>query len=112
MGESRFLELRTAYEHAFRQFSFEVNQLRAIEDDPATDRAALEETRRRVAEAQSVYREARDRLVDLMLAPQGQREDRTTHVRELAHRLWEESGRPTGMADEHWRIAEQMLAEA
>ncbi|GLK74508.1 DUF2934 domain-containing protein [Ancylobacter dichloromethanicus] len=36
-----------------------------------------------------------------------QREDR---IRERAHRLWEDEGRPEGRADAHWFRAEEMAA--
>lgn len=35
------------------------------------------------------------------------REDR---IRELAHQLWEESGRPAGEAERHWQKAQQIIA--
>jgi hypothetical protein len=33
-------------------------------------------------------------------------EDREARIRERAHRLWEEEGRPEGRAEEHWRRAQ------
>jgi hypothetical protein len=33
-------------------------------------------------------------------------------IRLLAYKLWEERGRPGGLADEHWREAERQLASA
>lgn len=36
-----------------------------------------------------------------------EREDR---IRERAHRLWEQEGRPDGGAERHWRQAEEMVA--
>ena len=36
--------------------------------------------------------------------------DPTEHdIRERAHRLWEQAGRPEGREDEFWRAAEQEL---
>src|ERR1700722_3004320 len=36
-------------------------------------------------------------------------EDREQRIREIAHRLWEEAGRPSGQADEHWEKARQIV---
>lgn len=38
-------------------------------------------------------------------------EDREQRIRERAHRLWEEEGRPGGRAHEHWEEAERQVAE-
>jgi hypothetical protein len=35
--------------------------------------------------------------------------DREHRVREIAHRLWEEEGRPTDQDKRHWATAERML---
>jgi len=32
------------------------------------------------------------------------------HIRTLAHRLWEEAGRPEGRSDELWNEAQRQLA--
>lgn len=37
-------------------------------------------------------------------------DDREQRVRALAHRMWEEQGRPEGRAAQHWREAEQATA--
>lgn len=39
------------------------------------------------------------------------RQPNEEQVRELAYRLWEEQGRPEGLAEEHWRQAERLLAK-
>jgi len=39
-------------------------------------------------------------------------QDREQEIRKLAHRIWEEEGRPEGRAEEHWRAAKQRLAAA
>jgi hypothetical protein len=38
-------------------------------------------------------------------------EPKTTErrIREIAHRLWEDSGRPNGQADRHWEQARQIV---
>jgi hypothetical protein len=35
--------------------------------------------------------------------------DREERIREIAHRLWEEAGRPSGLADQHWEKAQQIV---
>lgn len=42
-------------------------------------------------------------------APKATAEQR---IREIAHRIWLEEGMPEGHADEHWRRAEQIAANA
>ena len=37
-------------------------------------------------------------------------EDRDTQIRERAHELWEQAGRPEGKAVEHWLQAERELS--
>lgn len=37
--------------------------------------------------------------------------EREQQIRERAHRLWEEAGRPEGRDDEFWREAERALDE-
>jgi hypothetical protein len=38
-------------------------------------------------------------------------EDRERRIRERAHALWEQAGRPRGRHDEHWRQASQEIGE-
>lgn len=38
-------------------------------------------------------------------------EDDSRRVRERAHRLWEEQGRPEGLATDHWHQAEREIRE-
>lgn len=37
--------------------------------------------------------------------------DLDEQIRALAHKLWEEDGRPEGRAEEHWMKAREMLGE-
>jgi hypothetical protein len=34
-----------------------------------------------------------------------------TQIRERAHHLWEQAGRPEGRDDEFWHLAEQLLLQ-
>jgi len=36
--------------------------------------------------------------------------DRSETIRDLAHKIWEEEGKPEGRADEHWHKAEKLIA--
>jgi len=38
--------------------------------------------------------------------------DREQRGREIAHRLWEDEGRPSGEHQRHWATAEHMVAQA
>jgi hypothetical protein len=38
-----------------------------------------------------------------------QLEARERRIREIAHKIWEESGRPAGQADSHWEQARQIV---
>jgi hypothetical protein len=35
--------------------------------------------------------------------------DREERIREIAHRLWEEAGRPSGLTAQHWEKAQQIV---
>ena len=35
--------------------------------------------------------------------------EREERIRKIAHRLWEEAGRPSGQADQHWEKARQIV---
>lgn len=37
-------------------------------------------------------------------------DDHERRVRERAHRIWEEEGRPDGRADTHWEMARELVA--
>lgn len=36
-------------------------------------------------------------------------EDREQKIRDLAHRLWEDTGRPDGQSDRHWTQARAII---
>jgi hypothetical protein len=36
-------------------------------------------------------------------------DDREHRIRELAHAIWEQEGRPEGQAERHWRMAEEAV---
>ena len=38
--------------------------------------------------------------------------DDKERIREIAHRIWEEAGRPMGQADLHWEMAEKEVEDA
>ncbi len=39
-------------------------------------------------------------------------ESREQHIRERAHAIWEQEGRPEGRHDEHWQQASREIGEA
>ena len=36
-------------------------------------------------------------------------DNREARIRDKAHQLWEDGGRPQGKADEHWKEAERLI---
>jgi hypothetical protein len=72
------------------------------------DTAAIEEARRRIEQARSIYRDSRDSLARFLLS-QDMKSAPAGSVERLAHQLWERAGRPVGQADEHWYHAERMI---
>jgi len=132
--QARHSALRDAFRDAFQQFSSQVRLLQSLLSDPASEREAIEEARRRVAQAQRSYRESRNLLAQFMLsggeasaaavirhAPahtaasdnkpprDGRGFNQRSQVERLAYQLWEEAGRPSGRADEHWYLAERLV---
>ena len=43
--------------------------------------------------------------------PHDSEEFSETEISALAHRSWEEEGKPVGQADEHWRMARRQLEQ-
>lgn len=37
------------------------------------------------------------------------RDDREQRIREMAHRIWEDEGRPPGQEKRHWEMAESLI---
>ena len=112
-SENDFRELRSRYEEAFHQFSLQVHRLQFLTGDPTADGKDAEEARRRVDEAYLAYRERRDMLAQFLLCRErragGTEPDRRFEVEQLAYQLWEKAGRPIGMADDHWYLAERLI---
>ena len=106
-----FTALRAAYDVAFQEFSRQVLSLQSILNGDAPESTAIEEARRRVEQAQSIYRDCRDSLARFLLSQDMKGAPPGSVVR-LAHQLWESDGRPAGKADEHWYRAERMIQNA
>jgi len=60
--------LRTAYDGAFQEFSRQVVSLQSLLQHATPDRTAIVEARRRVEQAQSIYRDSRDSLAHFLLS--------------------------------------------
>ena len=130
--------LRAEYDAAFSRLRRAARDLQSLRMRPAPVKAEEDAVRQRVDEAMRIYRECRRKLADFLISrppggnpaprvPAQSREFRTsgmdrratrsndppgTHrigVQALAHRLWQDAGKPLGRADEHWYRAEQML---
>ena len=130
--------LRAEYDAAFDRLRAAHGELRSIRQQLSPDKMAEEAARQRVDQAMGVYRARRENLADFLISrqppgkpavPVGSQPpgvwtvgiDRRAavskdsapgcgdEVRVLAHRLWEDAGRPMGSADAHWYRAEEML---
>jgi hypothetical protein len=131
--EAQFAALRETYNQAFHHLAQQVRELQSLMSQPATDERAVEEAKRRVEQAQAMYHESRDLLAWSLLfgdvkgasatdlealartavigvGPLGRAGglDHRSHVEQLAHQLWEQAGRPSGKAEEHWYLAERL----
>ncbi len=119
-----YSQLRAEYDAAFERLRRADRELRSIQRDRSSAKAEQDQARQRFEQAMNEYRACRKRLAEHLLSgqPEGSRTlgvwtietaqpggARQAEVRLLAHRLWEEAGRPLGKADEHWYQAEKML---
>lgn len=97
--ESEYGRLRAEYDAAFAEL---------CAAQPSIDRGADEAAQGRFEQALASYREARGRLARFLtgLEPEAGTYDQ---VRALAHRLWEEEGRPIGNSEQHWYRAEALV---
>lgn len=128
-----YIRLRAEYDSAFDRLRRAYSELWSIRRDGGPDRAAEEAARERFNQVLNEYHSCRDRLAGHLLSkhtveistpgggtpegsckaarPGGREFSRQNEVRALAHRLWEEAGRPDGMPDEHWHRAEEILRD-
>jgi hypothetical protein len=133
-----YRRLRADYDAAFDRLRAAHWKLRSIRQQLSPDKTAGEAARQRVDQAMGVYRACRTNLADFLISrqPAGKRAvpvgsqppgvwtagidcraagskdsalGRRDEVQVLAHRLWEDAGRPMGSADAHWYRAEEML---
>ena len=135
--QARFAALREAYYQAFRELSKTVRQLQSVAAVSDSDNQVIEEARRNMEQARLAYHESRDTLAQFLLsrnvdvfAGAGHPMQTTTadigteqhdaesepdlrsRIEYLAHQLWEQSGRPSGRAEEHWYLAEKLIHSA
>ena len=95
-------QLDRSYRESFHHWRLLTDRLAAVGGAVASknqaDRAEQEYRARRDALAEPLYRDA-------ILA----RHELHARIEALAYRLWEESGRENGHAEEHWYRAEALL---
>lgn len=130
--------LRAEYDAAFDRLRVAHWELQSIRQQLSPDKMAEEAARQRADQAMGVYRACRTRLADFLISRQpvgrpavwvsaqplgvwtvgidrraaGSKDSapgRRDEVQDLAHRLWEDAGRPMGSADAHWYRAEEIL---
>jgi hypothetical protein len=129
----RFQSLRAAYDAAFRQWVWQVGRLQSLTAAAHPEAAAVEEARRRVAQAEAAYRQSRNLLAEFLIDSQSPNHNPSTgaatarvpefagrraatvsgasksQVERLARMLWETAGRPADSADADWYLAEQLI---
>ena len=130
--------LRAEYDAAFDRLRAADWELRSIRQQLSPDKMAEEAARQRVDQAMGVYRACRENLADFLMSRQpagkpavplgfqpsgvwaagierraaGSKDSAPgcgDEIRVLAHRLWEDAGRPMGSAEAHWYRAEELL---
>ncbi len=100
--------LRAEYDASFNRLRAAASELRAVSQLRPPDKLAEEAARQCIDQAMCDYRACRERLANF-LTPRPPAREPAVEVQTLAHRLWEEAGRPVGSANEHWFRAEEML---
>jgi len=90
--KEQYRQLRAAYDEAF------VNWMSQAQSHP--DGELLEEAR-------EAYRRSRDLLAEFLLNKPGP--ERRSEVEQLAYRIWNHAGRPSGTSEADWREAEQLV---
>ena len=100
---SSFDRLRADYDAAFARLRAEEGRLRFT---PQQDLTAVAAALQRFDQAMASYRVSRGKLAGFLASVAA-----TNHaeVQALAHRLWEQAGRPAGNPEEQWYKAEKVL---
>jgi len=115
-----YIRLRTEYDTAFDRLRRAHSELWSIRRQAVPDTAAEEAARARLNQEMRAYHCRRDDLASFLLPRQssgsrsatesgGEELSRQEQIRALAHRLWEQAGRPAGTPDEYWYRAEEIL---
>jgi len=115
-----YIRLRTEYDTAFDRLRRAHSELWSIRRQALPDRAAEAAARERFNQEMRTYHSRRDDLASYLLPKQSSNPrfateleagelSRQDQIRALAHRLWEQDGRPVGTPDEYWYRAEEML---
>jgi hypothetical protein len=113
--QSEYFRLREDYDAAFSRLRAAAWHLCTVLESGA-DAETKSAAQRRMEEALADYRASRDRLAYHLASAKSpaeairrQRQPSQEEVRQLAYRLWEQAGRPTGSADQDWQRAEELL---
>jgi len=90
--KERYRRLRAAYDEAL------VNWMSQAQSNP--DSALIEDARQE-------YRRSRDVLAEFLLKKPGP--EWKPEVEQLAYRIWDQAGRPSGTSEADWHEAEQLV---
>lgn len=109
----QFRRLHGAYREAWERFCAEMETLQSLSPDTVTV-TELESARKRMTDAESVYRTKRDELAEYLMAASGAPHEAPPRfeLERLAYRFWNEGGRRDGNADEDWYRAEAVLRQS
>lgn len=108
--QPQFLYLHDAYREAWKQFCAAVEALQLLSPD-ATSAAEMESARKRVSDAEALYRSKRDQLAEYLIGTSKTppHPPYRFQLEQLAYRFWDEGGRRAGNADADWYRAEALL---
>lgn len=110
--QPQFLYLQEAYREAWKQFCAAVEALQSLSPDAAST-AEIESARKRVRDAEALYRAKRDRLAEYLIgASRTPSRPPRFQLEQLAYRLWDEGGRRDGNAEADWYRAEALLGRS
>jgi len=121
--------LRADCDVAFHNWAAQVRVLQSVRSGDPPDKGAIEQARRWADGAAALYRAKRNLFVEFLMRSQEAAgdvpapsangngadpatavpKDRTRQVEKLARQIWEESGRPSGTAENDWFQAESIL---
>jgi hypothetical protein len=119
-ANEQYSALDASYRFAFHSWASRIEQLQRLSKEPSVS-DELQTAESQAAQAETVYRNNRNRLVHFILvasragsssASGGVRRltpNQRQEIERLAYRFWEEGGRREGTAESDWYRAERLV---